>query len=436
MPVAMKRILLVMMQPPGGNGVQGLRYDKLLPYLDQYGWEFHFAGPSPLLASVITEEVHCHPSQLHYSKSVSWSKRFSVLKNRSSSYSAWFFIYGFLQLISLRLERLVGHDQLIYVLHGLRRVIREADAQFDFDLIAAKTPDFLVLEEVARLAGQMNKPFVAVYDDPHGHRDGVIFVPQDPDKQKNVLCQCRAAVFMSPMTRERYVKAGLVKPEKAYAMTDSYPGFPHLYASGTSGRLLRELDPALIGEHDVGAQLRLVHLGMLPEWRPIDALLNAMEELPVSVQFDFFGYVYPEAQQRILSSPELNRAFRLHKAVNYTESHLLAEDSTGMLVVIGPRHIDNQPSKFFEYLGHRKPFLVLGPKGNPIQDLIRQLEIGVYCDVADSISIRHGILEFARNYSYFVESYDRNLALIENYSAPKVAKKWADCLNAMLGQDS
>jgi hypothetical protein len=76
-----------MMQPPGSSGVMGLIYDKLLPYLDNEGWEFHFAGPSPGLSSVLTEKVGCSPSRLHYTRNVSLSLRFSVLKNRQTGKS-------------------------------------------------------------------------------------------------------------------------------------------------------------------------------------------------------------------------------------------------------------------------------------------------------------------------------------------------------------
>ncbi|MCS5699827.1 hypothetical protein NZK32_12355 [Cyanobium sp. FGCU-52] len=422
------------MQPPGSNGVQGLIYDKILPYLDACGWEFHFAGPSPSMASVLTEKVNCHPSRLHYSTNVSWSKRFSVLKNRCRNRSLMYLSYGFLQLISSRIERLLRHDHLSYTLAGLRRVVREAEGQWDYDLIAGKTPDFQVLEEVASLAEEMNKPLVALIDDPHGYRNELGFVPQDAEKQRRILRQCRGAVFMSPLTRDRYVQSDLVDSGKAYAMTDSYPVSSSLYVAG--GGCHDRLPCATHASTVATPQLHLVYLGMLPEWRPIEALLTALEMASISVQVDVYGYLYSGAKDKIMASPKLRRAIRLHRSVSYEASHWLAEESAGLLVAIGPRHVDNQPSKFFEYLGHRKPYLVLGPRGNPIEALIRDLGIGVYCDIGSTQSILAGILKFNNHYSSFIEAYDRNLELIENYSAPRVAGKWVECLEAMLRQDS
>jgi hypothetical protein len=101
-------------------------------------------------------------------------------------------------------------------------------------------------------------------------------------------------------------------------------------------------------------------------------------------------------------------------------------------VVIGPRHLDNQPSKFFEYLGHRKPLLVLGPPGNPIEELVRDLGIGVYCDILNRDAISQGIEKVSSYYSQFVNAYHLNSHKIEVYSAQEVARHWANCLNKML----
>jgi hypothetical protein len=101
-------------------------------------------------------------------------------------------------------------------------------------------------------------------------------------------------------------------------------------------------------------------------------------------------------------------------------------------VVIGPRHLDNQPSKFFEFLGHRKPLLILGPPGNPIEEIINRLGIGVYCDILNPDSIINGFKKISNQYGQFVSAYSINNDKIEVYSAEQVARHWADCLNKML----
>jgi hypothetical protein len=89
--------------------------------------------------------------------------------------------------------------------------------------------------------------------------------------------------------------------------------------------------------------------------------------------------------------------------------------------MIGPRHLDNQPSKFFVYLGHHKPVLVIGPPGNPIEDLVNQLGIGVFCDVRNILSIRDGLIEIAQHYDTYQSNFDRHLHAIKRYAADAVA---------------
>jgi hypothetical protein len=178
--------------------------------------------------------------------------------------------------------------------------------------------------------------------------------------------------------------------------------------------------------------IHMVHLGMLPEWRPIETLLEAMEFTEMSVFVDIFGYVYPAARQIIQSKPCLRDRIRCNNAVGYEDSHYVAEDSSALLVVIGPRHLDNQPSKFFEYLGHHKPLLVLGPPGNPIEEIINELGIGVYCNILSRDSIINGIQCISDHHSKFVSAYEINKGKVDRYSARNVAIHWSECLNQIL----
>jgi glycosyltransferase involved in cell wall biosynthesis len=424
----MKRILLVMMQPPGSSGVQGLIYNKILPYVETYGWEFHFAGPSPELASVKTEAVPCPAERLHYTPNISWSRRFSVLKNREPKKSPLYLLYGVGQLLSAWIEKLLHHDPQAHLLRGLAQTVRQADRQCKYDLIAGKSPDFFILETVAKISEGLGKPLVAMVVDPYGKRDGAEFYPYEAEKQKNILNQSCGAMFMSPLTRDRYVRAGLVSASKAHAFTDSYPSSDYYYQPGRS-----RLAASRAGDsaHRPN-RLQLAHLGMIPEWRPIDTMLAAIEALAEPISLDVFGYVYPEAQKQIADSSKLRQQIHCHTPVSYDESHFVAEDCDLLLVVIGPRHLDNQPSKFFEYLGHHKPMLVLGPLGNPIETIVQELGIGLYCDILNQASITEGLLQLARDYDHYVRSYHKQRQGIEAYSAEQVAKHWCQYLDAML----
>jgi hypothetical protein len=421
----MKRILLIMSQPPGCSGVQGLIYSKLLPYLEARGWEFHFAGPSPELVSVLLEPANLPAERLHYTRKVSPSRRFSILKNRYKRGTLAFFFFGILQLASRWLERIASHDEAAYLRRGLSEVVQAAEQRWNFDLIAGKSPDFSTLELSGSLTARLRKPFVAMVVDPYGYRDGPVFRPAEPQKQKALLDQCCGAMFMSPMTRGFYIEADLVSSEKAWAFTDSYPMDDSLYQSGRSG-----LSPS--------PALRLVHLGMLPEWRPVEPFLEALEafdRLSTTASTGFtvhiFGYLYPAAQRQIQASSYLDKIVKVSKSVPYAMSHWLAEDADVQLVVIGPRHLDNQPSKFFEYLGHGKPVLVLGPPGNPIEAIVQELGIGVYADVSSCAEILRALQSLAQNYDSFRSAFLNRRQDIQRYSAPRVAENWCNILDAM-----
>jgi hypothetical protein len=430
----MKRILLIMIQPPGSSGVQGLIYNKILPYLEGNGWEFHFAGPLPELTSVLTEKLDYPPERLHYTHKVSPSLRFSIRKNRQIKGSLFYVWFAVCQLIARLLEKLLHHDSHAYLRNGLIETVIAAEKEWNFDLIAGKSPDFRVLETAASITRQLRKPFVAMVNDPHGHRDASGFYPAEPEKQRALLDQCCGAAFMSPLTRDRYIQAGLVTSEKAYDFTDSYPELPELYHRGRSGLRTSEQRQVRTDFHP----LRMLYLGMLPPWRPIEPLLTALETFQVQqgssapgISLSIFGYLYPEALDRIQTSEILASTVLVSKAVKYELSHWLAEDADLQLVVIGPRHVDNQPSKFFEYLGHRKPILAIGPRGNPIEAIVNDLQIGVYADVEDHHAILAGLHELVGRYKYFQSSFEREHNALEHYSARRVAEHWCRCLDSM-----
>jgi hypothetical protein len=419
-----------MIQPPGCSGVQALIYNKLLPYLEDSGWEFHFAGPAPHLFSVLTETLQYPRERLHYTNNVSFSHRFSIKKNRCSKNSPPFIFFGLLQFLFRAIERLTGHNSDAYLLRGLENVVQQAEREWNFDLIAGKSPEFKVLQLVSQLTWSMNKPFLAMVVDPYGARDESGFYPKTPEIQRKILNQSCATVFMSPLTMERYIKAGLVDQDKAKFFTDSYPEMPELYQANRS--LLARNKSNLTSAK---RKLTMVYLGMLPEWRPIEPLLDALgdgeNQTDSSSPFliSIFGYVYPAAKQRISTSAKLSQMIHIYPIVSYAQSHFLAEDADIQLVVIGPRHIDNFPSKFFEYLAHQKPVLVLGPLQNPLKSIMDSLEIGLYVDSKDSQAIGEALRSLQSNYMKFKNAYHHHAKAIETFSAHQVAENFCRILD-------
>lgn len=417
--------------------MQALIYNKLLPFYEEHGWELHFAGPAPWLYSVLTERLNYPAERLHYTTNVSASLCFSVRKNRHRKGSLPHVGYGVLQLLARGLERLRRHDSGAYLLRGLRHTVREAEQRWDFDLIAGKSPEFTVLALAHEVSQQLGKPFLALIDDPYGARDEHGFYPTTPEWQQAILGDCRGAFFMSPLTKERYVEGALVERHKAHVISDSYPVAAELYRPGRSA-LARQPE-----QDGPPLPLRLIYLGMLPEWRPIEPFLDALracahppESGPPGFQLSVYGFVYGAARQRIASDPRLATMIQLQPMVAYAESHALAQDADVQLVVIGPRHLDNVPSKFFEYLGHHKPMLILGPLQNPLRPIVQALKIGLYVDGRSSEAIFAALESLRSHYTSYQQAYTDHATAIEAFSAPRVAERFCGLLDQAMVQEA
>jgi glycosyltransferase involved in cell wall biosynthesis len=120
---------------------------------------------------------------------------------------------------------------------------------------------------------------------------------------------------------------------------------------------------------------------------------------------------------------------QIHPMVSYAESHALADEADVQLVVIGPRHLDNVPSKFFEYLAHHKPMLILGPPQNPLRQIVADLKIGLYVDGRHAGEIQAALESIKRHYSSFQQAYTEQAAAIEAFSAPQVAQRFCSLLD-------
>ncbi len=427
----MPRALILSLQPPGGGGVQARRYAKLLSHLPAAGWEFHVVGPDPRLDAVNPEPCPGQDRFCHYSRWVSRSQRCSIRKNRRRAGSPLHLWFGLRQLIHRRLDTVGGHDPQTHALMGLRTKALETAATIPFDVVAGICPDFRVLEVALEVAGQLGKPFIAIYDDPCGHREKDHFHPAQPERQRAVLAAAAGAVFASPLTLQRYRDQGLLGATPASFL-------PDCFEVGESPSAFIWTGTAAHGEPTAAASapLTLFHPGNLGPWRPIENLLEAVRrwerEGHGELRILLYGYLYDAARATIRSDPSLRRAIKVHAAVSNERSHQLAEAADALLVLIGPRHTDNLPSKFFEYLPHTTPILVAGPAGNPLQAILDDLHKGLYCDIESSDAIFNALMTLQGQTGTYRERHRHNLGAIDTYAAPQVARAWAEAFDRFL----
>ena len=429
----MPRALILSLQPPGGGGVQARRYAKLLPHLTAAGWEFHVVGPDPKLDAVTPEPLSGQEQFCHYSRRVSRSQRCAIRKNRRRAGTPLHLWFGLRQLIHRRLERLGGHDPRTHALEGLRATALATAATIPFDLVAGICPDFLVLEIAMEVAGQLGKPFVAIYDDPYGHREKGLFHPAQTERQRAVLAAAAGAVFASPLTLERYRQQGLLGSTPARFLPECFEAGaqpPPPTATGTAPAA--PVEPMA----ETGDPLTLFHPGNLGPWRPIEPLLEAVRRWQLegngALRILLYGYLYEAARTTIRSDPYLRRVIRVEAAVSNERSHQLAEAADALLVLIGPRHTDNLPSKFFEYLPHATPVLVAGPAGNPLQGILEDLHKGLYCDIESSTAIFDALVALRRQAGGYREHHHHHRDSIGAYAAPQVARAWGAAFDRFL----
>lgn len=405
-----------------------MRYAKLMPHLERHGWQFHFVGPSPELSSLHSEPVHNQAIYCHYTSNVSRSRQYSIRKNRQPRGSLNYLLYAVLQAWHRRAETIVSHDGFEYMKHGLIAEATAAHHQHNYQLVAGISPDFPILETALQVAHKIDRPFVAIYDDPHGHRDLEGFYPAEAYKQRDILNQAAAAIFASPLTRQRYAECGLLDVTDSFFLSDCYP---------SEGVPLRRTRVEIQSSLTTKSVIDLVHLGNIGSWRPIGPLLLALTQYlesgaPGEIHLSIYGLLYKEAIKKIRSTASLRRLFSHYHCVTHEQSHSIADKADILLVVIGPLHMDNLPSKFFEYLGHGTPLLVLGPPGNPLESIVSGLGIGIYCNVNDSSSIKTALEELVLNYNSYCGGFRNNQAAIEAYSSSAMARNWAATFSRIL----
>ncbi len=414
----MKRALFLLSQPPGTSGVQAFRWSKMLPFLRDLGWSIDFVGPDPELNSVLVEDLWRDGHSFHFTRNLPYSRQFAIKRNRQRKSSPLFWLFAILEFVSKSWERLIRFDANIFLSDGLFLSGRQALTENMFDLVCASSPPFFFLEQARLLARTKHLPYLVLFDDPHGARDVDKFWPSEPEKQRSLLADADCVVFASPLTRERYVEAGLVPAPRSVSVTDSYPSSTQIRNVSTDNK------------HRQRNGYTLLHLGNLPPWRNIDNLLNVLRSLAINKEgaaqmyLDIYGFLYPEALARVNNDPLLAPLIRQLPPVSNLQSHQIASTADLLLIVIGSRHQDNLPSKIFEYMGHPKPLLVIGPKGNPLQLLLAEIPIGIFCEIDCVDEIYSGLDKLINHRYEFVNAYTTHAASIERFSAESVAKLW------------
>ena len=416
----MKRILILTCQPPPAQGVQSIRYAKLSAPLKELGWEVHFLGPDPNEISVrlLPRSLFMEPFIGHYIQGLNLRHLASVRRRQTKGMkNLLWVIVQVLAVVGLKLKILDDHESKAEY-HIFSKMDQDVD-RLKFDLIAGIQPNFFYLSAASDLAKKYDVPFVAIFDDPYGHRSIDGFTPAKKKNQAEILNHASQVVFASHLTMIRYQQLFHLSDSKVSYISDSF------IATQGNDNFVEE---ALL-ERNVNEVL-ITHLGDLSEWRPIEPLIAAIRNInavgKTRVSFDNFGYMYSNAKAEIKNDPDLNCCVNISSSLSYVESHKMALYTDCLLVVVGPRHVDNVPSKLYEYLSAKKPILLLSPPQNPARELIESLAIGVWADVSSRESILEALEVVILKIADFERQYKVNRDRVDKFEASRVAEIWSE----------
>ncbi|TQV76254.1 glycosyltransferase [Denitrobaculum tricleocarpae] len=238
------------------------------------------------------------------------------------------------------------------------------------DVIYATAPPFTGLLIGYRLSKQFNVPLVTElrdrwvddpYDPPPGWRlriDGIL--------ERRVIARSSALVTVSEPWAEDY-RAKYGKP-----VTVVYNGYdPEVLKDATS-----------LGSPDKPA-LRIVYTGgIYPGKRDPAPLFAAMQSLglgPDRIRIDFYG-TNPDHVWPIAKRYDVEALVEVQPPVTHREAVELQQNADILLLMQwnDPREQGNVPGKLFEYMGARRPILLLGLENGVPAAFLREREAGFY----------------------------------------------------------
>lgn len=172
--------------------------------------------------------------------------------------------------------------------------------------------------------------------------------------------------------------------------------------------------------------LRIVYTGMLYEGRrDPTALFEAVSELGVEknrVRIDFYGR-YLDVLNPLIECFGLQKNVVIHEPVPHEEALCIMANADVLLLLLwqDPKEKGSFTGKLFEYLGARRPILVIGPEDNVAAQLVRDVRSGIVINSVDKIKTQ--LREWLKIKSEGKLPECHQLSSIEEYSRKNQALK-------------
>lgn len=142
-----------------------------------------------------------------------------------------------------------------------------------------------------------------------------------------------------------------------------------------------------------GGTLRIVYTGMIYEGKrdpsPLFEALRLLGPLGERVRVSFYGK-YLDVARRLAATHGVEHLVEVHDQVGYREALRLQAEADLLLLLLwdNPGDRGTWTGKVFEYLGARRPIVVVGPEDFTVSRVVRERGIGVASTRPDRLAER------------------------------------------------
>ena len=189
--------------------------------------------------------------------------------------------------------------------------------------------------------------------------------------------------------------------------------------------------PERVQDNDV---LHIVYTGMIylgkRDPSPLFEAIAALGDLKQSIKVSFYGR-YLTAVSALAHEFGVASQVEVHMPVAYNEALLLQQQADLLLLLLwnDPKEKGSFTGKVFEYLGAKRPVLILGPSDNVASELVTSRQAGVVFD-----SMGTPLVEQLRQWVLLKQSGQDLPALPEGVGAGYTRQEQTEILSSFLGK--
>ena len=388
----MKTVLIITYYwpPSGGSGVQ--RWLKFTSYLGSFGWHPIILTPeNPQFSShdpSLENEVHPDTEVL---KLPIWEPYHLVSKNQlkqgstSTSTSSWMkFVRG----------NLILPDPRIFWKRPAVRFLKEYLKTRHVDAIITTGPPHSMHLIGKRIHKKLGIPWVVDFRDPWSTWDmldefhtGALARGYHRRLEKGVVKTADAVITVSPAW--------------AKELSDRYRAPVEVITNGYDPVDFQNTEPSR------PEKFRLMHFGLINEFRHVPALWEALAEVREKnpamedmLEVQLYGVMDDQLKRWFLEECPVKSCVKLHEPVSHEKVLELYCEAAVLLLFMNKSEnaAGHIPGKLFEYLAAERPILALGDPRGDTAGIIRQCQAGEVVLWDDKTRLLETITNMFENY--------------------------------------